>query len=98
VYCYRRHAYINVLTIAVMLLFLPLIQTFSLSARYYHYNAKTIVRDATVINLPQFLFLQSARFLQEKGTRSIDLLKTPLFSLELLLALFALGFNVWDSI
>ncbi len=32
VYCYCRHAYINVLTIAALLLFLPLIQTFLLSA------------------------------------------------------------------
>ncbi len=39
-----------------------------------------------------------AKFLQEKVTRSIELLKTPLFSLELLLALFALGFNIWESI
>ncbi len=78
-----------------MLLFSPLILTFSPSVRYYHYNAKTIVKDAAVINLPQFLLSQSAKFLQEKGTRSIDLLKTPPFSLELLLALFALGFNIW---
>ncbi len=97
-YCYRRRAYTNVLTIAVMLLFLLLIQRFLPSARYHRYNVKTIVTDAAVINLPQFLFSRSARFLQEKGTRSIDLLKTPLFSLELMLALFALGFNVWESI
>ncbi len=81
-----------------MLLFSQLIQTFLPLACYYHYNAKTIVTDAAVINLPQFLFSWSARFLQEKGTRSIDLLKTPLFSLELLLALYALGFNIWESI
>jgi hypothetical protein len=78
-----------------MLLFLPLIQTFLPLVRYYYYNAKTIVKDAAVINLPQFLLSRSARFLQEKGTRSIDLFKTPPFSLELLLALFALGFNIW---
>ena len=65
---------------------------------YYYYNAKIIVTYTTVINLPKFLLSRSARFLQEKGTRSIDLLKTPLFSLELLLALFALGFNVWELI
>jgi hypothetical protein len=77
-----------------MLLFLLLIQTFSLSVRYYYYNAEIIVTDAAVINLPQFLLSRLARFLQEKGTCSIDLLKTPPFSLELLL-LFALGFNIW---
>ncbi len=66
--------------------------------RYHHYNAKTIVANIAVINLPKFLLSLSARFLQEKGTCIIDLLKTPLFSLELLLELFALGFNVWESI
>jgi hypothetical protein len=98
VYCYCCHAYINVLNTAVTLLFLPLIQMFLSSARYHCYNAKTIVTNGAVINLLQFLFSRSARFFQEKGSRSIDFLKTPLFSLELLLALFVLGVNVWESI
>ncbi len=62
---------------------------------YYYYNAKIIVTYTAVINLPQFLLSRSARFLQEKGTRSIGSRKTPRFSLELLLAFFALGFNIW---
>jgi hypothetical protein len=62
---------------------------------YYYYNAKIIVTYTTVINLPQFLLSRLARFLQEKGTRSIGSRKTPRFSLELLLPLFALGFNIW---
>jgi hypothetical protein len=93
VYCYCHHAYINVLTIAAMLIFLPLIQTFSLSAatlqheNYWH--VRRCHQSSTI------LIVMIGKILQEKGTRSIGPLKTPWFSLELLLALFALGFNIW---
>ena len=93
-YCYWRFAYINVLTIAAMFFFAANTDVFVVGG-YYYYNAKIIVTYTAVINLPQFLLSRSARFLQEKGTRSIGSRKTPRFSLELLLALFALGFNIW---
>jgi hypothetical protein len=83
VYCYWRFAYINVLTIAAMFFFAANTDVFIVGG-YYYYNAKIIVTYIVVIKLPQFLLSRSARFLQEKGTRSIGPRKTPRFSLELL--------------